>query len=85
MAVYTDDVLRLNAVVLLRLSFPPYEEEGAIYTLRRLRLYALISQLGLVSLCGQDGDKGFTLVFLLGNGNPPLKIGNNNNEEFGRV
>ena len=55
-AVYTDEVLRLNAVVLLRLSFPPYEEEGAIYTLRRLRLHALIGQLGLASLCGQDGD-----------------------------
>ena len=55
-AVYTDDVLRQNAVALLRLSFPPYEEEGAIYTLRRLRLYALVSQLGLSSLRGQDGD-----------------------------
>ena len=54
--VYTDDVLRQNAVVFLRLSFPPYEEEGAIYTLRRLRLCALVSQLGLSSLCGYDGD-----------------------------
>ena len=42
--------------MLLRFSFPPCEEEGAIYTLRRLRLYALVSQLGLSSLCGQDGD-----------------------------
>ena len=37
--VYTDDVLRLNAVVLLHFRFPPYDEEGAIYTLRRLRLH----------------------------------------------
>ena len=41
--VYTDDVLRLNAVVLLHLRFPPYDEEGAIYTLRRLRLHTLIN------------------------------------------
>ena len=54
--VYTDDVLRLNAVVLLHLTFPPYDEEGAIYTLRRLRLYTLIEQLGLEALCGQNGD-----------------------------
>ena len=54
--VYTDEVLRQNAVVFLRLSFPPYEEEGAIYTLRRLRLCALVRQLGLSSLCGHDGE-----------------------------
>ena len=54
--VYTDDVLRLNAVVLLHLRFPPYDEEGAIYTLRRLRLHILIGQLGLEALCGQNGD-----------------------------
>ena len=54
--VYTDDVLRLNAVVLLHLRFPPYDEEGAIYTLRRLRLHALIGQLGLEVVCGQHGD-----------------------------
>ena len=54
--VYTDDVLRLNAVVLLHLKFPPYDEEGAIYTLRRLRLHTLIGQLGLEALCGQNGD-----------------------------
>ena len=54
--VYTDDVLRLNAVVLLHLRFPPYDEEGAIYTLRRLRLHALIGQLGLELVCGQHGD-----------------------------
>ena len=54
--VYTDDVLRLNAVVLLHLRFPPYDEEGAIYTLRRLRLHTLIGQLGLEVVCGQHGD-----------------------------
>ena len=54
--VYTDDVLRLNAVLLLHLKFPPYDEEGAIYTLTRLRLHTLIGQLGLEALCGQNGD-----------------------------
>ena len=54
--VYTDDVLKLNAVVLLHLRFPPYDEEGAIYTLRRLRLHTLIGQLGLEVVCGQNGD-----------------------------
>ena len=63
--VYTDEVLRRNAAVLLRLSFPPYEEEGAIYTMRRLRLSALVRQLGLSPLCGHDGDN--CLCFVNGN------------------
>ena len=65
MAVYTDEVLRQNAAVFLRLSFPPYEE-GAIYTMRRLRLSALVRQLGLSPLCGHDGDN--FLCFVNGNG-----------------
>ena len=63
--VYTDDFLRRNAAVLLRLSFPPYEEEGAIYTTRRLRLRTLVRQLGLSPLCGHDGDN--CLCFVNGN------------------
>ena len=54
--VYTDETVRQNAVVYLRLCFPPYEEEGAIYTLRRLRLVELVRQLGLAPLCGDEGN-----------------------------
>ena len=63
--VYTDEVLRQNAAVLLRLSFPPYEEEGAICTMRRLRLSALVRQLGLSPLFGHDADN--CLCFVNGN------------------
>ena len=63
--VYTDELLRINAAVLLRLSFPPYEEEGTIYTSRRLRLRTLVRQLGLSTLCGHDGDN--CLCFVNGN------------------
>ena len=65
MIVYTDELLRMNAAILLRLSFPPYEEEGAIYTTRRLRLRTLVRQLGLSPLCGNDGDN--CLCFVNGN------------------
>ena len=60
--VYTDEFLRRNAAVLLRLSFPPYDEEGAIYTTRRLRLRTLVRQLGLSPLCGHDGDNCLCFV-----------------------
>ena len=36
--VYSDDVLQGSASVLLRLSLPPHDAEGAIYVRRRLRL-----------------------------------------------
>ncbi len=60
--VYTDEFLRRDASVLLRLSFPPYEEEGAVYLPRRLRMKTLIRQLGLQALCGVDGDNCLCFV-----------------------
>ena len=60
--VYTDEFLRRNAAVLLRLSFPPYDEEGAIYITRRLRLRTLVRQLGLSPLCGHDGENCLCFV-----------------------
>ena len=58
--VYTD--LRRDASVLLRLSFPPYDEEGAICIQRRLRLRTLVRQLGLSLLCGHDGENCLCFV-----------------------
>ena len=48
--VYSDDVLQGSASVLLRLSLPPHDAEGAIYVRRRLRL-----RLGISLLCGDAG------------------------------
>ena len=53
--VYSDDVLQGSASVLLRLSLPPHDAEGAIYVRRRLRLRYLIRQLGISLLCGDAG------------------------------
>ena len=50
--VYSEEVLQGSASVLLRLSLPPHDAEGAIYVRRRLRLRYLISP-----LCGDDGDE----------------------------
>ena len=52
--VYTDELLRGDASVLLRLCFPPYEEEGAVYLPRRLLMKTLVRQLGAATLvwCG---------------------------------
>ena len=55
--VYSDEVLQGSASVLLRLSLPPHDAEGAIYVRRRLRLRYLIRQLGISLLCGAVGDK----------------------------
>ena len=44
---YEDVVLRLDAVVLLRLHLPPYRGEGAIYCPRILRKRDLLAQLGI--------------------------------------
>ena len=44
---YEDVVLRLNAVVLLRLHLPPYKGEEAIYCPRELRKRDLLAQLGI--------------------------------------
>ena len=52
--VYSDDVLQGSASVLLRLSLPPHDAEGAIYV-RRRRLRYLIRQLGISLLCGDAG------------------------------
>ena len=60
--VYTDDFLRRDASVLLHLSFPPYEEEGAVYLPRRLLLRTLVRQLGLSPLCGIDGENCLCFV-----------------------
>ena len=60
--VYTDDFLRRDASVLLRLSFPPYEEEGAVYLPRRLLLRTLVRQCGLSPMCGPDGDNCLCFV-----------------------
>ncbi len=60
--VYSDEFLRRAASVLLRLSLPLYDEEGAIYVQRRLRLRALVRQLGLSPLCGQDGENCLCFV-----------------------
>ena len=51
----SDDVLQGSASVLLRLSLPPHDAEGAIYVRRRLRLRYLIRQLGISLLCGDAG------------------------------
>ena len=59
---YTDEFLRRDAAVLLRLRFPPYDQEGAIYVTRRLRLRLLVRQLGLTSLCGHDGENCLCFV-----------------------
>ena len=53
--VYSDDVLQGSASVLLRLSLPPHDAEGAIYVRRRLRVRYLIRQLGISLLCGDAG------------------------------
>ena len=53
--VYSDEVLQGSASVLLRLSLPPHDAEGAIYVRRRLRLRYLIRQLGISILCGDAG------------------------------
>ena len=53
--VYSDEVLQGSASVLLRLSLPPHDAEGAIYVRRRLRLRYLIRQLGISLLCGDAG------------------------------
>ena len=55
LVVYSDDVLQGSASVLLRLSLPPHDAEGAIYVRRRLRLRYLIRQLGISLLCGDAG------------------------------
>ena len=55
--VYSDEVLQGSASVLLRLSLPPHDAEGAIYVRRRLRLRYLIRQLGISLLCGAGGDE----------------------------
>ena len=55
--VYSEEVLQGSASVLLRLSLPPHDAEGAIYVRRRLRLRYLIRQLGISPLCGDDGDE----------------------------
>ena len=55
--VYSEEGLQGSASVLLRLSLPPHDAEGAIYVRRRLRLRYLIRQLGLSPLCGDDGDE----------------------------
>ena len=55
--VYSDEVLQGSASVLLRLSLPPHDAEGAIYVRRRLRLRYLIRQLGISLLCGAVGDE----------------------------
>ena len=55
--VYSDEVLQGSASVLLRLSLPPHDAEGAIYVRRRLRLRYLIRQLGISPLCGDVGDE----------------------------
>ena len=55
--VYSDEVLQGSASVLLRLSLPPHDAEGAIYVRRRLRLRYLIRQLGISLLCGDVGDE----------------------------
>ena len=44
---YEDVVLRLDAVVLLRLHLPPFQGEGAIYCPRVLRKRDLMAQLGI--------------------------------------
>ena len=44
------------------LSFPPYEEEGAVYLPRRLLLRILVRQLGLSPLCGIDGENCLCFV-----------------------
>ena len=54
---YSEEVLQGSASVLLRLSLPPHDAEGAIYVRRRLRLRYLIRQLGIFPLCGDDGDE----------------------------
>ena len=54
--VYSEEVLQGSASVLLRLSLPPHDAEGAIYVRRRLRLRYLIRQLGISPLCGDGGD-----------------------------
>ena len=60
--VYTDDYLRRDASVFLKLSFPPYRDEGAIYCPRRLSKRLLVHQLGLQLVCGVDGDNCFCSV-----------------------
>ena len=60
--VYTDDYLRWDASVLLRLCFRPYDEEGAVYCPRRSLMRMLVRQLGLQSLCGIDGDNCLCFV-----------------------
>ena len=63
--VYTDELLRRDASVLLRLSLPPFEEEGAIYLPRRLVLKTLVrvtmsssanSSLEVASAARPDGE-----------------------------
>ena len=54
--VYSNEFLRQAAAVLLQLSLPPHDAEGAIYVPRRLRLSGLVRQLEVSPLCGQDGD-----------------------------
>ena len=44
--VYSDEVLQGSASVLLRLSLPPHDAEGAIYVRRRLRLPYLNTPVG---------------------------------------
>ena len=50
---YEDVVLRLDAVVLLRLHLPPYKGEGAIYCPRVLRKRELLAQLGISISSGE--------------------------------
>ena len=57
--VYTYDYLRRDASVFLRLSLPPYRDEGAIYCPCRLTKRLLVLQLGLQLVCGVDGDNCF--------------------------
>ena len=60
--VYTDDYLRRDASVFLKLSLPPYRDEGEIYCPRRLSKRLLVHRLGLQLVCGVDGDNCFCSV-----------------------
>ena len=53
--VYSEEVLQGSASVLLRLSLPPHDAEGAIYVRRRLRLRYLISvEMMVMSACAMS-------------------------------
>ena len=72
---YEDVVLRLDAVVLLRLHLPPYRGEGAIYCPRILRKRDLLAQLGISISSERTGSDCMCYVNrLVGSNASPVKF-----------